>query len=55
MRNWALYLAALALPPAVLGFSGVAGQSSGIARTLAALLAALAVFTFALSLLRRRS
>ena len=50
-----MYLAALALPPAVLGFTGVAGQSSGIARTLAVLLAVLAVFTFLLGLARKRS
>ena len=55
MREWAGYLALLALPPAALGFSGVAGQSSGIARTLGVLLMLLALFTLALSLVRRRS
>ncbi len=55
MRNWAFYLAALALPPALLGFSGIAGQSSGIARTLTVLLAVLALFTLVMGLLRRRS
>lgn len=55
MRSWALYLAALALIPLALGFGGLVGQSSGIARTLGVLLAALALFLGVLSLRRRRS
>jgi uncharacterized membrane protein YtjA (UPF0391 family) len=55
MRNWALYLAAIAFVPAVLGFGGLVGESSGIARTLAVLLGTLAVFLAGLSLRRRRS
>ena len=55
MRNWSLYLAALALPALVLGFTDATGQSSGIARTLGVLLAALALFALALSFVRRRS
>ncbi len=55
MRNWSAYIVALALLPAIVGFGDVAGQSSGIARTLAVLLAAIALFAFVADLLRRRS
>ena len=55
MTRWLALFAALALLSALLGFTGWAGVAQGIARTLAVLLGALALFTAALVLMRRRS
>lgn len=55
MREWAAYLFAAALPPAILGFGEYAGKSNGIARTLGVFLVALALTCLALSFRHRRS
>jgi uncharacterized membrane protein YtjA (UPF0391 family) len=55
VTRWALLFGALALLAGVMGFTGWAGVAGGIARALAVLLGALALFTAALAVTRRRS